>query len=104
MNGDWRHLKLGEILVDAGAVARHSLEAALEEQKISKLRLGEILQKNGCISESQLTDALGKQLNLPLISLAKYKPSPEAMKIIPEAVAQRLEIVPLAILELERSR
>ncbi|MDR1471626.1 MAG: Flp pilus assembly complex ATPase component TadA [Synergistaceae bacterium] len=99
MGEDWRHLKLGDLLVDAGAISKSTLEAALEEQKISRMRLGEILLKNGWLTERQLADALSRQLKLPFISLSKYKPSKEAVKIIPEAVAQRLEVVPLAILE-----
>jgi type IV pilus assembly protein PilB len=99
MSEDWRHLRLGDLLVDAGAMAKSTLDAALEEQKISRMRLGEILLKNGWLTERQLADALSRQLKLPLISLAKHKPSPEAIKIIPESVAQRLEVVPLAILE-----
>jgi type IV pilus assembly protein PilB len=99
MGEDWRHIKLGDLLVEAGVIAKSTLDAALEEQKISRMRLGEILLKNGWLTERQLADALSKQLKLPLISLAKYKPSPEAIKIIPETVAQRLEVVPLAILD-----
>jgi type IV pilus assembly protein PilB len=99
MGEDWRHLKLGDLLVDAGAISKSTLEAALEEQKISRMRLGEILLKNGWLTERQLAEALSRQLKLPLISLSKYKPTKEAVKIIPEAVAQRLEVVPLAILD-----
>ena len=99
LSGEWRHFKLGDLLVDAGAISKETLSASLEEQKISRMRLGEILLKNGWLTERQLADALSRQLKLPLISLAKYKPAPEAIKIIPEAVAQRLEIVPLAILD-----
>jgi type IV pilus assembly protein PilB len=96
---EWRHLKLGDLLVNAGAISQETLSASLEEQKISRMRLGEILLKNGWLTERQLADALSRQLKLPLISLAKYKPAPEVIKIIPEAVAQRLDIVPLAILD-----
>jgi len=99
MSEEWRHLKLGDLLVDAGAIAKTTLDAALEEQKISRMRLGEILLKNGWLTERQLADALSRQLKLPLISLSRYKPSPEAIRIIPEAVAQRLEVVPLAVLD-----
>ncbi|MDR3331648.1 MAG: Flp pilus assembly complex ATPase component TadA [Synergistaceae bacterium] len=99
MHEDWRHLKLGDLLVDAGAIAKLTLDAALEEQKISRMRLGEILLKNGWLSERQLAEALSKQLKLPLVSLSRFKPTMEAIRIIPEPVAQRLEIVPLAILE-----
>ena len=99
MGEDWRHIKLGDLLLDAGAIDKNTLDAALEEQKISRMRLGEVLIKNGWLTERQLADALSRQLKLPLISLATYKPSPEAIKIIPETVAQRLEIIPLAILD-----
>lgn len=98
MTEDWRHLKLGDLLVDAGAIPKNTLDAALEEQKISKMRLGEILIKNGWLTERQLAEALSRQLKLPLVSLARYRPTREAIRIIPEPVAQRLEIVPLAIL------
>ena len=98
MSEDWRHLKLGDLLVDAGAIPLNTLEAALEEQKISKMRLGEILIKNSWLTERQLAEALSRQLKLPLVSLARYRPTREAIRIIPEPVAQRLEIVPLAIL------
>lgn len=98
MMDDWRHLKLGDLLVDAGAIPQNTLDAALEEQKISKMRLGEILIKNGWLTERQLAEALSRQLKLPLVSLARYRPTREAIRIIPETVAQRLEIVPLAIL------
>lgn len=98
MTDDWRHLKLGDLLVEAGAIPKNTLEAALEEQKISKMRLGEILIKNGWLTERQLAEALSRQLKLPLVSLARYRPTREAIRIIPESVAQRLEIVPLAIL------
>ncbi len=99
MSEDWKHLKLGDVLVSAGVLSDETLKAALEEQKISRMRLGEILLKNGWLTERQLADALSRQLKLPLVSLSKFKPTKEAIKIIPEAVAQRLEIVPLAILE-----
>ena len=87
LSGEWRHFKLGDLLVDAGAISKETLSASLEEQKISRMRLGEILLKNGWLTERQLADALSRQLKLPLISLAKYKPAPEAIKIIPDAVA-----------------
>ncbi|MDR0764399.1 MAG: Flp pilus assembly complex ATPase component TadA [Synergistaceae bacterium] len=96
---NWRYIKLGDLLVSAGAISRETLAASLEEQKISRMRIGEILINNERLTERQLADALSRQLKLPLVSLAEYKPAPEAVKIIPEAVAQRLEIVPLAILE-----
>lgn len=99
MSEDWRHLRLGDVLVSAGVLTDENLKSALNEQKISKMRLGEILLKNGWLTERQLADALSRQLKVPLVSLAKFKPTKEVIKIIPENVAQRLEVVPLAILE-----
>ena len=94
-----KHLRLGDLLLQAGAISETSLQAALQEQKGSFMRLGEILLKNGWLTEKQLAEALSRQMKIPLVSLARYKPNPEALKAIPEAVARRLEVVPLSVLE-----
>ncbi|NLX84961.1 MAG: hypothetical protein GXZ00_05020, partial [Synergistaceae bacterium] len=47
-------LKLGELLVNAGAISAANLQAALGEQKVSHMRLGEVLIKNGYLTEMHL--------------------------------------------------
>jgi len=45
---------------------------------------------------------LSRQLRIPLISLARYRPMGDALRLVPYKVAQRLEVVPLAILDNNR--
>ena len=56
---------IGELLVQAGLVASHTIEEALEKQKITQLehppRLGEVLVEMGEISESDIHHVLGVQ-------------------------------------------
>ena len=48
-------LKLGELLVNAGAISAANLQAALGEQKVSHMRLGEVLIKNGYLQQNSFT-------------------------------------------------
>lgn len=43
---DTKHMRLGDILIQAGVLTESTLNAALKEQKVSSMRLGEILVKN----------------------------------------------------------
>ena len=94
--------RLGDLLVSSGLLSQEALERVLSEQKYSKKRLGEILVSKQLLTERQLAEVLSRQLKVPLISLARYRPMGEALRIVPESVARRLELVPLAILDNNR--
>ncbi|GAB6281036.1 MAG: ATPase, T2SS/T4P/T4SS family [Thermovirga sp.] len=94
--------KLGDLLVQTGNLSEESLQSVLAEQRSSKKRLGEILVEKRLLSERQLAEVLSRQLKIPLISLARYRPMGEALRLVPESVARRLELVPLAILDNNR--
>ncbi|KUK84645.1 MAG: General secretory pathway protein E, partial [Synergistales bacterium 58_81] len=83
-------------------LSEEDLKRALSEQKYSKKRLGEILIGKQLLTERQLAEVLSRQLRIPLISLARYRPMGEALRLVPENVARRLELVPLAILDNNR--
>lgn len=88
---------LGDILMNDGAVTKHHLSEALQEQGITRMRLGEVLIKNGVITEKQLARAISTQLNIPLVSLEHTRPTLDALGMVPKIMAQRLEIIPLDI-------
>ena len=94
--------KLGDLLVQTGSLAAEDLQTVLKEQRNSKKRLGEILVDKKLLTERQLAEVLSRQLKIPLISLARYRPMGEALRLVPESVARRLELVPLAILDNNR--
>ncbi|MDR2137746.1 MAG: Flp pilus assembly complex ATPase component TadA [Synergistaceae bacterium] len=91
--------KLGDILVQAGVITDQQLLDALKKQKYTGKRLGEIFVADGIISEVKLAEALAKQLRLPMFTLTRYRPMPEAIKSIPRHVSERLQLIPLSIVE-----
>ena len=91
--------KLGDVLIQAGAITKEQLAQALQLQKTSGKRLGEIFISEGIISDTRLAEALSTQLRLPLFSLTRYRPMPEAIKMVPRAVAERLNLIPLTIVD-----
>ncbi len=88
---------LGDLLMNDGVLTRSQLNDGLEEQRVNRMRLGDIFIKNGVITEKQLARAISAQLGLPMISLGHYRPSPEALNLVPQILAQRLEVIPLSI-------
>lgn len=94
--------KLGDLLVKTGNLSEEDLRSVLAHQKNSKKKLGQIIVNKKLLSERQLAEVLSRQLKMPLISLARYRPMGEALRLVPENVARRLELVPLAILDNNR--
>ena len=90
-------IRLGELLPNAGVISQENLKAALAEQKVSHLRLGEILIKEGYLTENHLAEALAQQLDLQQVSMVKMRPQQEALALVPENVAARLNILPLEL-------
>ncbi len=88
-------LSLGELLVNAGASSCQP-QAALETESFA-YALGEVLIKNGYLTEMHLAEALSAQLGIPFISLVKERPNQNALSMIPENVAVRLNIIPLSL-------
>jgi len=95
---------LGKVLTESGAITKDQLKIALSEQSNTRKRLGEILVEKKWLTERQLAEAVSAQLQLPMISLARYRPMTEALSVVPQGVAERLQIVPLSILEGNRLR
>jgi type IV pilus assembly protein PilB len=91
--------KLGDILVQAGVISESQLVEALKRQKLTGKRLGEILISDGIITEIKLAESLSTQLKLPMFTLTRYRPMPEAIKSVPRHVSERLQLIPLSIVE-----
>lgn len=85
------HRRLGEILVESGAIAAPRLEAALLSPSG---RIGETLVSQGDLPPGRLARALADQYGLPYVDLAEFIVSPELFEHIPAIHAYRLGIVP----------
>ncbi len=88
---------LGEILLQKGVITRHQLEEALRVAKRTNSRIGNVLVKLGYATEKDIAEALAVQYNIPSILLSTTIPEPEALKLVPESIARRFKVLPLAL-------
>jgi type II secretory ATPase GspE/PulE/Tfp pilus assembly ATPase PilB-like protein len=98
-----RHLpmkRLGEALMEAGLITQSQLDDALAEQKLNRRRsLGSILIDMGVVDEITITRILARKLGIPYISLARFNIDPNAIKLVPEAVATKYNLIPLGMVD-----
>ena len=90
--------RVGDILVEAGLVTPQQVDEALREQASGKRkRIGLILIEKGLITEDQLLAALAHKFGLKVIDLEETKISPEALKLVPRDMIERMQIVPISL-------
>ncbi len=92
-----RRKRLGELLLEAGAITGEQLEKALEIQRASGRRLGEILLKEKFITEDVLLKVLEEQMGIKSVDLSRTSIDHKAARMIPESLARRHCVVPVRI-------
>jgi type IV pilus assembly protein PilB len=88
---------LGALLMREGLVEKDVLEDALAEQRASGLRLGEILVERGAVTRTQVARVLAEQHELPFIELAEAEMEIEAATRLPEDLARRYSALPVGL-------
>jgi adsorption protein B len=88
--------KLGEILVGSGYVSAAVLKVALLEQPVG-VRLGELLMQAGALNEANLYEALSLQQGLPVIELDPREIPRHIAHALPRDVAHELRVLPFKI-------
>jgi MSHA biogenesis protein MshE len=84
-----RRIRLGDVLIEHGTITAEQLATALKEQRRSGRKLGRVLGDLGFVSESALHELLAKHLQVPFVDLRQARIDPEAVKLLPEALARR---------------
>ncbi|MCX6346223.1 MAG: GspE/PulE family protein [Armatimonadetes bacterium] len=88
--------KLGDILVEAGILAKDKLDWALTNQESSYKRLGDILLQSELVSDEDIAEAHALQLDMPYVQLGDYSIPAEVLALIPEAIAQTYTLIPVS--------
>jgi type IV pilus assembly protein PilB len=83
------------MLVGIGLISQDQLTAALAEQKKTGKKLGAVLMDMGFIQQSQLFDALQRQLGVDFVDLSTITPPAELAQVLPRAIAKKHNIVPV---------
>lgn len=89
--------RIGDILVESGVITPEQLTQALERQRRTRDRLGRVLVELNMASERQIAEALAEQLGLQMVNLASQRIDPEAVRLVPEAVARKRRALPLIL-------
>jgi type IV pilus assembly protein PilB len=92
--------RLGEVLVDHGAVTEEQLDAALEAQRAAarerrRVRLGALVVEMGFATDRQVAAALADALSLDLVDIANRPLQTEVARLLPRSVAERHLVIPI---------
>ena len=91
-----RRRPLGELLLEEGLINAEQLEQALETQRSTGKRIGRVLLDMGAVAQEQLGMMLGQQMGLEFVRLAGMTVRDDLARLLPAAVARRLQVIPIA--------
>ena len=90
------HGLLGQTLLREHAISPESLRKALAiGREDGSKKIGEILLDLGAVNREALNLALCSQLDIPMVSLSNFDLDPQALQLLPGAIAKRYEVLPL---------
>jgi type IV pilus assembly protein PilB len=90
--------RLGDVLVDSGLITPEQLDLALEHQRSTpgpRRRLGQVVVDLGLASERDVAECLANLLGLKMVDLSKTVPAPDAVRMLPRAIAERTRVLVL---------
>ncbi|WNG61582.1 general secretion pathway protein GspE [Archangium gephyra] len=89
--------RIGELLLERGAITAAQLEAALQAQQRTRQRLGAALVSLGAITEKTLAHALSEALGVPVIDLGTRPPDWSAIHLLRSRFCEQHELFPVAL-------
>lgn len=92
-----KRVRIGDLLLSQGMITQQQLDTALSEQKIRKTKLGETLIALGYVSQKDFSDVLSRQLGVESVDLRKEGLQDAAIRLVPEDIMKKYELVPFAI-------
>ena len=92
--------RIGEALISLGMITEDQLRSGLARQQLEPtVPLGQMLVRMGIVSKGQLQTALVRKMGYPLVNLHLFPAAADALRKLPYAVAQRLQVMPLKLHE-----
>ncbi|MGB9464095.1 MAG: ATPase, T2SS/T4P/T4SS family, partial [Candidatus Acidiferrum sp.] len=89
--------RLGEVLCERGHISAGDLKKALQEQQGKIIHLGELLLQRKFVSKKELAAALAEVSGIEYVDCQKLNPPPEALRLIPPALAKRCRAIPMEV-------
>lgn len=88
-------IRIGEALIEDGALSLEQLKRALASQKASGRMLGELLVEQGYVSATVLVQTVAKRLGVPGCQLRHGLMDPALLGLIGREEAERLIVMPM---------
>lgn len=96
-----KKIRIGDLLIQAGAITEEQLTEALEKQRGTGKKLGEFLVEQGTITDERLAQALSAQLGYELVDLQAIQVDQNVTKLIKGSdMLKKNKCFPFAIDEL----
>ena len=92
-----KKIRIGDVLIAAGAITEEQLQEALDYQKENGGKLGNVLVELGFISEQILITLLTQQLGIDYISLKGAKIEDSVVHLVPEPMIAKYRVMPVEI-------
>ncbi|MDP1825295.1 MAG: hypothetical protein Q8L48_18710 [Archangium sp.] len=89
--------RIGELLLERGAISKEQLESGLAAQKRTRQRLGVTLIQQGVLSEIQLAQVLAQSLSLSTVDLNQVQVDWSAVHMLRTRFCETHELFPFAI-------
>lgn len=87
---------LGRLLVSEGFITERQLEKAQADAERRGESLQKVLVSMGFVSDKDITESLGKQMGVAFVDLDRVDLDAELARSIPEHLAQRYKVIPVA--------
>lgn len=87
--------RIGDVLIEKQVISQEQLLTAISQQKKLGKKLGATLVALGYLSNERLAGALAEQLHLPMVQIRGHSFNEELTKLLPQAVARRLQALVL---------
>jgi len=89
---------LDEILVRTGMATAEQMENMLQIAHRDGKTVEQVLIEERLLTPRDLATALSIQLRVPLLDLKRHKARPEALRLVPEQIARKYNVLPLDII------
>ncbi len=92
-----RKRRLGDILIDGGAITQEQLSQALAKQKELGIKLGATLVQTGITTEEAIAHALSNQLGYDIVNLSDIEIPENVLNIVDEKILKKYTVFPFEI-------
>lgn len=87
---------VGELLVEDGLITERQFQKAMDQANRVSESVQKILVSMGFVTEKDITEVIGKQMGVEFVDLDEADLDPELSRSIPEHLAQRYKVIPIA--------